>query len=341
MKVSIIVPVYNSEVYLKDTLESLINQTIDSMEIIAIDDASTDNSFAILFEYQNRYPDKIKTFRNKKNKGQSYCRNVGLRHATGEYVGFLDSDDFVHPQMYETMIKGAIKEKYPEVIVTGLTFVKDSYYLHDGFKGMRRSDGNIFQVLEHPELILENSPSVCNKLFRKDTLQNISFLENRMWEDVAFSFSNLFNANRVLVFSNPDYFYRKSSIAGVSAKGFNVNPQLLDIFAIADEIEKQTKRTGRYHKLKEQISFIQIATCLQRVDEILNWQIENNLKDELILKMLKIITIKYGDFRNLDLNRLSGRVGFLELEDYKKRMEQIDFSTYEPDIFDSINKIVK
>lgn len=341
MKVSIIVPVYNSEKYLPDCLYSLTHQTVDSIEIIAIDDASTDNSFAILKEFQNRYPDKIKVFHNEKNMGQSFSRNVGLQIATGEYIGFLDSDDFVHPQMYKTMVDGAILENYPEVIVTGLTFVKDSYYLQSDFKGMGRQQGNVFQVLEHPDFILENSPSVCNKLFRKDTLQNITFLNDRMWEDVAFSFTNLFNANRVLRFSNSDYFYRKSATTGVSAKGFDVNPQLLDIFAVADEIEKQTKKTGRYSLLKSQITFIQITTCLQRVNEIRQWKIDETLKEELILKMLKIITKKYGDFRTLDLDSLSSRIGFLELEEYKKMMIQINSFDEDVNIFHHIQTIIK
>src|SRR5699024_6015694 len=99
MKVSVIVPVYNSELYLKDCLDSLVNQTLKDLEIIIVDDASTDKSLKIIMEYKNKYPNIIKVFQNEQNKGQGASRNVGLSLATGEYIGFLDSDDYVIPTM--------------------------------------------------------------------------------------------------------------------------------------------------------------------------------------------------------------------------------------------------
>ena len=97
MKVSIIVPVYNSERYLSDCLNSLVNQTLSEIEIIAIDDASTDHSLEILIDYAAKYPRKVKVYKNDQNKGQGASRNIGLSIANGEYVGFLDSDDYVAP----------------------------------------------------------------------------------------------------------------------------------------------------------------------------------------------------------------------------------------------------
>lgn len=318
MKVSIIVPVYNSKKYLRSCLDSLVNQTLSDIEIIAIDDASTDNSLAILKEYQKKYPNLIKIIRNEKNMGQSIARNKGIKIAKGDYIGFLDSDDYVNYNMYKTMYEGAVKNNYPEVIITGLNFVKDDYYLKKNFIGLARKEGRIIDVLKDPNFILMQSPSVCNKLFRKDTIKDKLFLEGRMWEDVAFSFAKMFNANRILSFNNLDYFYRKRDNEGVSSIGFNINPHLLDIIDVADSIEKETINTNRYDIFKKQIKFIQCATCLQRAEEIMKWQIPENDKNNLC-KLISIIVIqKYGNWMNIPIEYLSTRIGFLELEKLKE-----------------------
>lgn len=320
MKVSIIVPVYNSEEYLTDCLNSLIGQTLEEIEIIVVDDASIDNGFQILQNFASKYPNKVKIYRNLKNVGQSETRNIGLNYASGEYIGFIDSDDYVHPEMYETMYNGAINNDYPEVVTTGITFVKNSSFLNKFNRGIRRN-GKLLAVLDDPEEILDQSPSVCNKIFRKDVIGDLKFLTGKMWEDIAFSFSAMFNANKILVFINHDYYYRKSMVSGVSAQGYKENPHLLDIFAVADEITKQTEKTGRYAILRDQIKFLQIAVCSQRMNEILDWKISEDKKEELLFKMLSLITEKYGDFRKLDKNKLSSRVGIMEIELYEKYME--------------------
>ena len=103
IKVSIIIPVYNNSKYLRDCLNSVLKQTLDNIEIIAIDDYSTDDSFTILKEYQNKYPKKLKIIRNNKNMGVGYTRNLGISMSTGKYIGFVDGDDYINPKMYEDM----------------------------------------------------------------------------------------------------------------------------------------------------------------------------------------------------------------------------------------------
>ena len=103
LKVSVIVPAYNTERYLSSCLNSLVNQSLEDLEIIAVDDNSSDNSFEILKEYESRYLDKIKVLHNEKNCGQSFSRNLGISVAKGEYIGFLDSDDYVNFEMYKSM----------------------------------------------------------------------------------------------------------------------------------------------------------------------------------------------------------------------------------------------
>lgn len=107
-KVSVIIPVYNIEKYLRQCLESVCGQTLEEIQILVVDDGSTDGSAMICQEFADRYPDKLEYY-YKENGGSASARNVGLEHATGEYIGFIDSDDWVEPDMYERMYRTAIE----------------------------------------------------------------------------------------------------------------------------------------------------------------------------------------------------------------------------------------
>ena len=126
-KVSIIVPVYNSGKYLKTCLDSLVNQTLKDIEIIAVDDCSTDNSLLILMDYAKKY-NNIKVYHNRENLGQGASRNRGLDVARGEYIGFVDSDDYIRYTMYEDMYKAAVNNRAPLVSVL-LLYVMDDIEL--------------------------------------------------------------------------------------------------------------------------------------------------------------------------------------------------------------------
>ena len=106
IKVSVIIPVYNTEDYLKECIESLVNQTLREIEILIVNDGSTDSSLEIMKEFKNKYPNIIKIF-DKVNGGQASARNYALPFAQGEYLGFVDSDDWVDSTMYEEMYEKA------------------------------------------------------------------------------------------------------------------------------------------------------------------------------------------------------------------------------------------
>ena len=179
MKVSVIVPVYNTERHLSKCLYSLINQSLQELEVIAVDDNSTDSSYKILKEFQRLYPNKIRVFHNIVNRVQAFSRNIGISIAKGEYIGFLDSDDYVNFEMYKSMYEGAKENGFPEVVVTGLLFVNNDYYLENGFDFLHRSAGKVYDVLKNCEFVLMNSPSVCNKIFRSDTVKDNDFLNGK------------------------------------------------------------------------------------------------------------------------------------------------------------------
>ena len=108
-KVSVIVPVYNVEKYIQKCLNSLVKQTLEDIEIIIINDGSKDNSFYIIKEFEKKYENKIKYF-EKENGGSADARNQGILHATGDYIAFLDPDDYVELDIYEKMYNKAIEE---------------------------------------------------------------------------------------------------------------------------------------------------------------------------------------------------------------------------------------
>ena len=106
-KVSIVIPIYNSEKYLQTCLDSILAQTLKEIEIIAVNDGSKDRSREIIEEYQKRYPSTIHVI-NKENGGMSDARNKGVEKATGEYISFVDSDDYIEPTMLEKMYQNCL-----------------------------------------------------------------------------------------------------------------------------------------------------------------------------------------------------------------------------------------
>ena len=307
MKVSIIVPIYNNAVYLKDCLTSLTSQTLKEIEIIAIDDASTDESYQVLKDIASKNS-VIHIYQNEKNLGQGATRNIGLDLATGEYIGFVDSDDFVHPEMYQMMYEGAVKNNYPTVVTTGISFIDSTAKFEDKKDTFQRRNGFVQSLEKDPMLLFWESPSCCNKIFRKDKIQELRFLEDCMWEDIAFTYSMMIRADTILSFANPDYCYRRNIQRGVSSKGYAPNPHILDIFSVGDSIAEESKKENKFANLKEVIRMIQISGCLQRLKEMSFWNLEEEEKKEAMQSMYHMATEKYGPIEKLDQALLSGKV---------------------------------
>lgn len=320
-KISIIIPVYNAEKYLHECLDSVVNQSLDDIEIIAIDDASKDNSYKILKEYEERYPSKIKVFKNKINLGQGQTKNKALKFAAGKYIGFVDSDDYVHYQMFETLYKEAIENNYPEVITTGIAFVKNDYKApQEPEEGYRKDVYDPANTFSH---VLEQSPSCCNKIFLRSSINDLKFTKG-MWEDIAYSYSSLFNANKIVHVSFQNYFYRKQLDSGISARGFCPNIHLLDIFRVCDDLKNNTIKSGRYFRLKTQIDFVIYRSCLQRISEVLRWNIPERKKESLCYFLHLKIVEKYGDYRKFNDDILSVCMGVMELDELKNIVKKYE-----------------
>ena len=302
-KISIIVPVHNGELYLKDCLDSLISQTLEDIEIITIDDASKDKSLAILKKYSQKYP-KIKVYQNKKNIGQGATRNKGLEIANGEYIGFVDCDDYVSKTMYQIMYELAKENKLPDIIETRIMFVKDNSYLN---QNLNYSLTKHFRLITNKNKIdeLPNlSPSVCNKLFKKSFLKGKKFIENCKWEDILFTITSAIKAKNILELSNNDYFYRRDIRRGVSSINYQVNNKILDIFKITDGIMNSISpiQKRKYH---ESLYMICFAAIFKRIEELEYWNIPKQKIEELKKLIYQLAYQKYGSLKNIDFDLFS------------------------------------
>ncbi|MBM7653825.1 glycosyltransferase [Neobacillus cucumis] len=200
-KVSIIVPVYNTERYLRKCLDSLVNQTLKDLEVIVVNDGSPDNSQIIINEYIEKYPNKIKSI-IKENGGLGDARNHGLQAAQGRYVGFVDSDDWVEPQMYETLYNAAIEGH--DLIICDCIAVEDGEengQVITGFSGNWLSKEQAIMYSTDPAFS-------CNKLFDRTLFNKVKFPKG-WYEDVGTTPILMTYSNSVSYVQSPLYYYRQ------------------------------------------------------------------------------------------------------------------------------------
>lgn len=201
IKVSVVIPVYNESDYLHPALDSVLDQTLREIEIICVDDGSTDDSLDIVKEYQ-KADDRIRIV-TEQNAGPAWARNNGLRRARGEFVIFLDADDFFEPTLLERLYTRGCEQNL-DIVLTDYdfyncntaTFVRRIPSKHEGIY----AGGAVVSKAEYPDVILDSTTgSAWNKLFRRRFLEekNLSFLDIQVFEDVYLTTTALSMAERV------------------------------------------------------------------------------------------------------------------------------------------------
>lgn len=221
MKISIVVPVFNAAKYLDRTIESLVNQTLKEIELIFVNDGSTDNSLDILYKAQKIYSNLVVI--NKENGGVSSARNAGMKYACGEYVGFVDSDDTIDIQMYEILY--AASKKYGADIVS----CGHSELVNEKKKDMFVSfEGELNQIDALKSIVTNTNigMSACTKIFKRNVIAGISFDEkHKINEDRFFVYEAIKRVNKVYVVAEPLYYYYQNegsaTHAGFSNKNFD------------------------------------------------------------------------------------------------------------------------
>ena len=188
-KISIIVPVYNTSKYLNGCIKSLLHQTLEDIEIILINDGSTDTSESII----RKYKDKRIKYISKNNEGIGKTRNLGIEIATGEYLSFIDSDDYVEPNFCKTMYEKAIKDKCDIVICD---YYEDHNY---GLREIRFPTFPDASLKENPDILNMVNLGPCNKIYKRSLFKNKDnrFVENLKYEDAPLVVKLLLTAKKI------------------------------------------------------------------------------------------------------------------------------------------------
>lgn len=211
--ISIIVPIYKTESYLRKCLKSIVNQTYKNLEIILIEDGSPDNCGRICDEYAE-LDSRIKVI-HQHNGGLSVARNSGLKIASGEYIGFVDSDDWIADDMFETLYSGT-SEYHADIAICGFYFVKDENY-------KEVKEENIVlcgreEALHHLLLDQTFTNHVWNKLYKRELFEGITYPCGRTFEDIATTYKLFERAKRIVFMNSSKYYYlqRNDSIVGAA-----------------------------------------------------------------------------------------------------------------------------
>lgn len=202
-KVSVIVPVYNVEKYLKRCLDSLINQTLSDIDIICINDGSKDSSLQILEQYAQK--DSRIVIYNQENSGLSVARNTGLEHASGEYIGFVDSDDWVDLDFYEKLYNSA-KNNNADIAVAD--FIRE--HPNKKPKRLKLKEEKIYTTPEDKFMICKVHREGCvwNKIYRTEFIHsiNLKFVPKMYYEDRDFTIRSLYFSKKLV--TTPNTYYR-------------------------------------------------------------------------------------------------------------------------------------
>lgn len=219
-KVSVVVPIYNVENYLKECLDSLVFQTLENFEVILVNDGSTDRSYEIALDYSRKY-NNFKLV-SQKNSGLSSARNTGISLAKGEYLYFLDSDDYLEKNTLEILYNTSKKNNLDVLKFSAFTFHdKEKDFKWDHVNGYRYS-GSYRKIYDGSRLFLKTEiegdhyASSCLMLLRRQLIveRGLKYIEGIVNEDEFFYFELMLVANRVAILNRPLYFrrYRKGSI---------------------------------------------------------------------------------------------------------------------------------
>lgn len=275
-KISVIVPIYNVEKYLKKCLDSIINQDEPNIEIILIDDKSTDKSLEIAREYEKNNSN-VKLFCNSKNSGLSFTRNRGLEESTGDYISFIDSDDFIPQNFYSSLFN---KSDRADIIICDINIIYSDNKIERKKCGSKNLDRINF---------INNglAASACNKIFKKELINDMNFEVGKINEDLAFVLPLIIKAKKVVYNDEVCYFYYQRD---TSIQNKKITNKRFDIFNAVNLTLNRIKDYKNYDLYKDAIIYNQIIVFLMYVLE----KEENFKKRYQYLKQFYKLSKKYN-----------------------------------------------
>jgi len=283
IKVSVIVPFYNVEQYIEKCLDTLVNQTLNEIEIILVNDGSKDRSIDIVKKYLESYPEKI-VYLEKENGGLSDARNYAIPYAKGEYIAFLDSDDYVEENMYNDMYEKAKQENS--------CMVECDFYWE--YPNKRKQDIGI-EYKEKKEMLQNVRVVAWNKLIKKEILEKtqITFPKGYRYEDVEFTYKLIPYLEKVSFSRKPyvHYVQRQGSISN------SQNERTKEIFEVLDHVIEYYKEKKLYEEYQEVLEYIyaRYAFCssLKRISKIQ----DKDIKKKLLKRTWENVNSKFPNWK--------------------------------------------
>ena len=265
-KISIIVPIYNVNLYLKECLDSLKNQTLKNIEIICVNDGSTDNSLEIIMKYMN---DNRFLIIDKKNSGYGDSINNGFEFASGKFIGIVEPDDFVDYNMFNYL--------YKKTIFVDIDIVRSNFFFYDEKnkiiairKELNKLYNKILRPTDFPNIFLI-APSIWTGIYNKDFLikNNIKFLPTpgASYQDTSFFLKTLFKSKKALFINESFYYYRQTNINS-SVKNKSLNKAILineEFYEIDNYFKKDLKL---FYKIEKYYNTKKIKTLLWNLNRI-------------------------------------------------------------------------
>lgn len=287
--VSIIVPVYGVEKYIGKCLDSLVSQTLSDIEIIVVNDGTKDNSQKIIDNYVKKY-NNIKSY-IKENGGQGSARNYGLSKASGEYIGYVDSDDFVEPEMFEKLYNKGKKDNL-DIVICG------NYNVSEDYK-TKKIDLEYIKYDDNKINALLSKKAVWNKIYKKEIVNDLVFRSKVWYEDFDFSIKAICKAKKIGYVNEALYDYLIREGSTMNNSNVTKNLEILEAF---DVIIKDSQYK-KYYDIMEflAIDHIYISTIVR----IIRSKADKNIKLEVINKLIDYMENNFPNFRdNIYLKKL-------------------------------------
>ena len=290
-RISVIVPVYNAEKYLRECISSIANQTMQDIEILAINDGSTDRSLELLDELSSKYKGKLKIF-TKENGGAGSARNIGLDNANGEFIKFVDADDFLRLDILERMYTLA-KENNVSLVRGNYQTIVGPIKMEDKCSWSDVKGSQIVDLSQNRDYIITETSGIGNKLIGRDLIGDLRFPEKTKWEDLALIPIVVASSERLFHMDEPVYNYRINM--NTTIKDFiSKIPSILDIIKCVNIIEEEMKKRGLSDIYQSQIESLYILHTLFRVENAMLWvNFPRSKKEVVISSLLAILDYKY------------------------------------------------
>ncbi len=283
-KVTIIVPFYNVEEYIERSIKSLVTQSLEEIEIILVNDGSKDGSEEIAKKYVAMYPEKIK-YLEKENGGLSDARNYAIPYATGEYIAFLDSDDYIEEDMYKEMYKTAKIDKADIV---------ECDYLWEYPEETIRSNGKTYK--NKHDMLINSRVVAWNKIIKRELLVNskVKFPVGLRYEDVEFFYKLIPHINSISIVKKPfvHYVQRESSISNVQ------NEKTGEIIKVLDNVIEYYKQKDLFTEYKEELEYLyaRYILCSSMLRMIMIK--DKNIREKMIQYAWNSLNNKFPQWKN-------------------------------------------